>query len=153
MKKALTALVLLLALFATLGSADDSDDGGSSGSSDDSETTEAPAEDGATDSTDGADAGEADEVDDVVVTACGKDDVLPSAKATIEVTNNSSEASTYFIEIVFESADGATQIGTGVASISSLAPDQKKVEEVLSIEDPGDQEFTCTVSSVERLAA
>lgn len=146
MKKALSALMLVLALFATLGSADDSDTkSGSSGSSGDSETT-AP-DDGATD------AGQADEVDDVVVTACAKDETLPSAKATIEVTNNSSEASTYFIEIVFESADGSTQIGTGNAAIASLAPDQKKVEEVLSLEDPGDQEFTCTVSSVDRLAA
>ncbi|HEV7719689.1 MAG TPA: hypothetical protein VGO60_00305 [Iamia sp.] len=143
----MSALVLVLALFATVGSSDDSDSGskGSSGTTGDSETT--AAEDAATD------AGEADEVDDVVVTACAKDDVLPTAKATLEVTNNSSEPSTYFIEIVFESADGSTQIGTGNAAISTLAPDQKKVEEVRSLEDPGDQEFTCTVSSVERLAA
>lgn len=168
LKKALGVGVLALALVATMGSADDEDsgDGGgttttvsSSGGSEatdggEGEETTAPAEGGETTAPagDNGDAGEADEVDDVVITACAEGD-FGYASATIEVTNNSSEASNYLIEIAFESADGSTQIGTGYASVNSLAPGQKTTQEAGGLDEVSGQEFTCRVSSVERYAA
>lgn len=150
MKKLLSTLLLALALVATVGSASDEEDSGGS-----SPTTASSGDDATTTAgSDGAaDPGESDEVDDVVITACAKDDTLGFAEATVEVTNNSSKASSYMIEIAFESEDGSTQVGTGSAFVTGLAAGQKKVEEVTSFDEPGDQPFTCKVSSVERLAA
>lgn len=152
MKKLLSMLLLGLALVATVASA--SDDESSSGG-DSSPTTASSGDDATTTAGGGgaADPGEGDEVDDVVITACAKDDTLGFAEATVEVTNNSSKASSYMIEIAFESEDGSTQVGTGSAFVTGLAAGQKKVEEVTSFEEPGDQPFTCKVSSVDRLAA
>lgn len=158
-RKLIGAAVLVLALVATLGSADDEGGTGDAASSGDDTETTAASGDGSTGENGGdggqgaASAGEADEVDDVTISACGKDDVLGFAEATIEVLNDSSEPSNYIIEIVFESADGTRQIGTGTAFINGLSPNQSKTEEVNSLEEAGDEEITCRVSSVDRMAA
>lgn len=155
MKKLLSTLLLAVAVVATIGSASDEESSGggsetTAASGGDSETT---GEEGSETTAEGGATGEADEIDDVAISSCAKDETLGFAAATIDVTNNSSEPSSYSIEIVFESPDGATQIGTGSTFITSLAPDQTKTEEVTSFEDAGDQEFTCRVESVDRLAA
>lgn len=152
MKKVLSAAVLALALLATIGSSEE--DSGSNESTNTTAGSGAESSDAPTTAGSGQEEpGQTDEVDDVKITACAKDDTLGVAKATIEVTNNSSKASSYAIELAFETKDGATQIGTGSSFINSLNAGQKKTEEVTSFEEPGDQEFNCRVVSVERLAA
>jgi len=93
--------------------------------------------------------GEPDEVDDVVFVECTSDESA-SASATIEITNNSSRSSDYWIEVAFDSADGMTQIGTGRAFISALGPGQRRIEEISTFEEVVDQAFTCRLSSVDR---
>jgi len=158
MKKYLTAAVLAVALLATLGSASDEEggDGGSApttaGSSGGGETTAAP-EGGETPAPGGGDVGETDEVDDVTITACGEVDALGFISATIEVVNNSSQASNYLIEVAFENADGSSQLATGNAYITSLGPEQSKVEQVSALQEVMEPGVTCRLASVDRLAA
>ncbi len=99
-----------------------------------------------------ASAGENDEVDDVKIDTCGRDDTTNFGKAAITVTNNSSDPSSYAIEIKFESADGKTSHGTGSAFITQLNNGQTQMEEVLSFADFPDG-GVCTIADVERLAS
>lgn len=96
--------------------------------------------------------GASDEVDDVKLTKCFTDDMLGYPKATIKVTNNSSKASDYLIEVTFESKDGKTQFGTGNTIISNLKPGQTKTEDVMGL-DKGKGKMVCSVSSVDRMAS
>lgn len=150
MKKSMSALFLAVALVVTLGSADESSSEGSSPT-----TAASGGSDGGSDTTaaGGGEAGEGGEVDDVTITACGEVDAAGFTKATIDVVNNSSQPSNYLIEVVFESADGATQLATGNAYITSLGAGQTKTEEVSTLETIEEQGITCRLASVERLAA
>ncbi|MCB1041182.1 MAG: hypothetical protein KDA94_16855 [Acidimicrobiales bacterium] len=145
-RKILIVLVALTAVVAAAASGSESDGGGDSKGSD---TTAAAGDTTASDAGTKS-SGEASEVDDVKVNTCGKDDTLGFAQANITVTNNSSKASNYMIEITFTSKDGKTQIGTGNSFIQNLAPGQNKTEDVSSLDDAGDAEIVCTVSSVDR---
>lgn len=98
-------------------------------------------------------AGEAGEVDDVKLDSCGEKDALGFVQAGITVTNDSSEASDYLIEITFASKDGTIQIGTGNTIISNLANGQSKMETVSALEETDQTEIVCTVSSVDRYAS
>jgi hypothetical protein len=91
-------------------------------------------------------------VEDAKIVACAKD---PSgfASAKVQVINNSSKPSNYIITVAFESKDGSTQIGTGLASINSLQPKQKAVEEANSLKEAPAAGYTCKISDVTRLAA
>jgi hypothetical protein len=56
------------------------------------------------------------------------------------------------VEIVFESADGSTQIDTGMVAVNSLSPGQSATEEATGFsEASGD--FVCKVSDVTRYAS
>jgi hypothetical protein len=72
--------------------------------------------------------------------------------ATMDVTNQSSERSNYFIEVSFEAPDGS-QLATGNAVVNALEPDQSTTTEALSAtEGPTGGEFTCRVTDVERIS-
>jgi hypothetical protein len=131
----------------------------SSGGSDEDPPVAAGGEDTGGEDTGGEDTGvrsssgneENPPADDVSVTSCEADDVgFMVAKGT--VTNNSSEASDYIIEIAFESSDGATQYGTGSAFVSGLEPGQNTPLDANSLTEAGG-EFVCRITEVDRFAA
>lgn len=96
--------------------------------------------------------GSSDESDDVVISTCAADD-LGQLSAKLTVTNNSSKASDYFIEVVFESSDGSTQLDSTFASVTNLAPGQRTESEAISFEDAPSGSFTCRVVDVMRTAS
>lgn len=90
---------------------------------------------------------------DVELISCARDQYL-GRKANIKVTNHSSKPSNYIIEVVFESADGKEQLGTGSTFVNGLEPGQSKQDDVIAFDStdsstPG----KCRVSSVQRNAA
>jgi hypothetical protein len=99
----------------------------------------------------GADSDRSSEADDVSLTGC-KVDSIGWGEATIRVTNNSSKASNYIIELVFESSDGKTQYGTGMAAVNSLQPGQTANETVSSLSDAS-PDLKCRVQDVTRYAS
>lgn len=97
--------------------------------------------------------GARDASDDVDVVKCGREQYL-GPYADIAVTNNSSKASNYVIEIAFESPDKTRQLGTGAAFVSGLEPGQSKNEHVVSFDTSGGSgDFICRIASVQRNAA
>ena len=94
---------------------------------------------------------------DVAVASCAlSDNQFEGPQANLTVTNHSSKASNYIIEVVFETTDGGTQLDTGNATITNLAPNQTANEKAVSFK--GDlrktaAEFKCKVANVTRLAA
>ena len=105
------------------------------------------ANDAIDDSIDGDDP---DEIDDVEVTACARDEgSLNWGTATLDVTNDSSETSSYFIDITFESRNGERQFGTGHANVTSLQPGRTTSVEASSLAEVPNR-FKCTVTSVRR---
>jgi hypothetical protein len=94
---------------------------------------------------------EAEEARDVEVADCTTNDDGHMA-ATVRVTNQSSEASNYIIEVSFDAADGDEQLATAPATVTSLAPDQVTEVEATSGEPPPG-EFECRIGFVERFSA
>jgi hypothetical protein len=89
--------------------------------------------------------------DDVEIATCGSNE-LGWPEAQVKITNNSSKASNYIVEIVFESADGSTQIDTSMVAVNSLAPGQSATEDAVTFgEASGD--FVCKVADVTRYAS
>ena len=92
-----------------------------------------------------------DHAADIRITGCEPDEAGWAA-AEITITNNSSKASNYLVQVTFDTADHTTQIGTGYASVDNLAPGQKAVQTASALKDaqPG---YLCTVTDVTRYAA
>jgi len=88
---------------------------------------------------------------DVKITACVVDSALhwPSAKLTI--TNRSSKASNYMIELEFVDAKG-TRISEGIAATNNLAPGQAAKETAQGTADASGK-ITCKVTKVTRYAS
>ena len=92
--------------------------------------------------------------DDVSIGECGPATGTRFMRATVEVRNHSSEASSYLITVAFESEDGGRQLTTSTTGVDGLGPDQTTTSEANSFQEaPGGQEFSCRVSRVERFAA
>lgn len=92
--------------------------------------------------------------EDAAIATCERDAVLGFPKATVTITNRSSEASTYTIRVSFQSQDGATQHGEGFAAVSRLEPAQQTTQDALgATQIPADQTVACVLSSVQRTAA
>jgi hypothetical protein len=90
-----------------------------------------------------------DEADDIQGVDCGTSSAGFMA-AELEVTNDSSERSNYFIDVSFESSNG-DQIDTAFVNVSSLDPGQSTTIEATTLTEPtGD--FTCRVVEVERFS-
>ncbi|MGH9247536.1 MAG: hypothetical protein ACRD29_25125 [Acidimicrobiales bacterium] len=90
------------------------------------------------------------EADDVEVVECTTD-ASGFMAATVRVTNQSPERSSYFIDISFESEDGNEQTATAPLVVTSLAPGQATDEEVGSFTEAPD-DFVCAVGLVERVS-
>lgn len=88
--------------------------------------------------------------DDVTLDVCGSGEAN-FIEAGGLITNHSSKASTYFIEVEFVDASG-TRYGEGIASSSTVAPDQKVEWSASGLVEPR-PDTTCRVTSVERFAA
>lgn len=65
-----------------------------------------------------------DHPEDVQVTACERDPAIGWPKATVNVTNPTDKPASYAITVSFQSPDGATQHGEGIAAVVRLAPGQ-----------------------------
>ena len=120
--------VICGALLATLASAESADDS----SSDNTETTAAGAEptgDGS-DTTISQGLGSTDASADVSAPTIEKSGEEPFTitEAKVTITNNSAEASDYFITIAAESPDGATRYEETVVSVLALEPGQSTEE-------------------------
>lgn len=92
---------------------------------------------------------------DVVVSACGvADNQFEGAEATLTVTNSSSTSSSYIITVAFDSLDGTQQLDTGNATVETLGPNQSATTKAVSFKSEiRDQQFTCKVAEVNRLAS
>lgn len=88
---------------------------------------------------------------DVKITACAKDS-LGDISAKVLITNHSSKASNYLVTLAFDSPDGKTQLGTGLAAVNDLQPGQKSPQNVASFVTATGK-FVCRVSSVTRYAS
>ncbi|MEV7181625.1 FxLYD domain-containing protein [Kitasatospora sp. NPDC093679] len=74
-----------------------------------------------------APAGDGDKAKDVEITKCSVDPTLHWPSAELTITNHSSKASNYMVQVEF--LDGAgTRIGEGMAATNGLAPNQKSVQ-------------------------
>lgn len=93
----------------------------------------------------------ADETADVTISSCGTDSFgVGTLAAQLAVTNSSSKRSNYSVEVVFESADGATQYGSGLAFVENVEPNQSTTGEALSPDSVPAAEYKCRLSSVDR---
>ena len=92
------------------------------------------------------------EADNVEVTDCGTS-AAGFMVATLEVTNDSSEPSLYFIDVVFENAAGDQQFESTSISVNELGPGQTTTVEALTLTEPPGPGVRCRVADVERLAA
>lgn len=90
-----------------------------------------------------------DEADDVAGVSCSTNEA-GFMVAELRVTNDSSERSTYFIDVAFEAANG-DQIDTALASVSSLDPGQSTTVQAVTATQP-DGDFTCRAAEVERFS-
>ena len=90
--------------------------------------------------------------EDVAITACTPD-AAGFAAAKVVVTNHSSKASNYIINIVMESPDGKTQIGTGLVSVNGLAPGQASSPQDASSLQSVNGPYTCRVGDITRYAS
>jgi len=95
------------------------------------------------------------ESEDVELTDCGAGE-FGNLTATLEVTNNSSEPSTYLIEVVFENRNGTRQLDSGFASVNELRPGQSTEVEAVGLAVPPPSPppgMRCDVVDVQRLAS
>lgn len=87
--------------------------------------------------------------DDVTLDGCGPDE-LGWVTAHGTITNHSSKASTYFVNIEFVTSDG-TRYAEGIASSATVAPGQHVEWDASGLTDYRDG-TTCRVTSVDRFA-
>jgi len=91
--------------------------------------------------------------EDIAISTCTTDE-LGMMIAQIVVTNQSAKASTYAVELSFQSADGKQQYASGHAIITTLAAGQQRPEKVQTFtEPPSAGQFSCVVVSAQRTQA
>lgn len=130
---------------------------GSGGSSSDSDSTiPAVSAPGVTEpevsASDDGPTGLSQHAEDVSIMSCVRDSMIGWGAAKVHVTNGSGKPSNYMITVVFESADGSQQYGTGFAFVDTLSPGQSVVEEVSSLRE-APATVTCRLTQAERHAA
>lgn len=136
----LAAIVVLIAIIAS--------SGGGSDKAGDSKSSDSPS----TEDTIGTGLGSKDASADINSINCGTPDAIGMVYPSVNVTNNSSKASTYFITIVVESADGATKYDDTIVMITDLAPGQTMTEESIFTNDIPEGAI-CRVTEVQRTAS
>jgi len=136
----LAAIVVLIAIIAS--------SGGGSDNAGDSKSSDSPS----TEDTIGTGLGSKDASADINSINCGTPDAIGMVYPSVNVTNNSSKASSYFITIVVESADGATKYDDTIVMITDLAPGQTMTEESIFTNDIPEGAI-CRVTEVQRTAS
>lgn len=136
----LAAIFVLIAIIAS--------SGGGSDTADDSKSSDSPS----TEDTIGTGLGSKDASADINSINCGTPDAIGMVYPSVNVTNNSSKASSYFITIVVESADGATKYDDTIVMITDLAPGQTMTEESIFTNDIPEGAI-CRVTEVQRTAS
>lgn len=92
--------------------------------------------------------------EDVTVGTCVRDELTGWPKATLTIKNGSSKASSYSVTVSFQSPDGKTQFGEGLAGVTRLEPGQSTTQDAQGLaEVPAGAEFTCVVTSAKRTEA
>lgn len=88
---------------------------------------------------------------DIKLTSCAVDSTLDFPTAKVDITNHTSKASDYSIQVEFIDAKG-NRLAAGYALENALAPGQKSTQTAM-----GDNEvhgkFTCKVAKVDRYAS
>jgi hypothetical protein len=138
---ALAALVVIVIAVSTGG-----------GSKEETSNSDDSSSSGVTENTISTGLGSKDATDDVNSLDCGTPDSLGFINPTVNVTNNSSKSSTYFITVTAESADGATKYDDTVIMITSLAPGQTMTEEGMFLNDIPTG-AVCKITEVQRTAS
>jgi len=90
---------------------------------------------------------------DIVSLKCSEEDALGFRTPVVRVTNNSSKASDYFIDIVAESSDGSEQFDTTMATITNLSPGQSTNAEAIAMTKKIPAGAVCKIKSVQRTAS
>ncbi|MFD0260888.1 FxLYD domain-containing protein [Kitasatospora indigofera] len=96
-------------------------------------------------------AGDGDKLKDVEITGCVVDAVLHWPSAEVKITNHSSKASNYMVQIEFLDATG-TRIAEGLAATNGLAPGQASVQKAQGASEAKGK-VSCKVIDVTRYAA
>lgn len=141
-------VVAIVAVVASGGDSDEPNDSADQGSTGDVDTDDIDeiADTGSVG--DGDDSGGTEptgtDLDDFVSCAIAGDDTL-----VLEVVNNSSETSSYFITIVYRDDDG-TRLGDETQSVSDLRPGERTIEEAFSFDLQGTQ---CEAADVDRFSS
>jgi hypothetical protein len=149
---AAVAVVIVVAIVAVVVASDDDD--GDTATDDATEGTEAPSadEDDSADTEDSAGVeGESDEIDDVTVDTCRNDPAVDWAAASGTATNDSSETSSYAIELNIVDSSG-TIVGNATSFVENVPPGGDASWEALStvaLPEGG----SCVLTSVDRTAA
>lgn len=89
--------------------------------------------------------------DDVEIVGCSSNE-YGWPEAQVKITNNSSKASNYIVEVAFESEDGSTQIDTSMVAVNNLQPGQAATDEASSLNEVSGA-FVCKVTDVTRYAS
>lgn len=96
-------------------------------------------------------AGDGDKLKDVEITSCVVDAVLHWPSAELKITNHSSKASNYMVQVEFLDATG-TRIAEGLAATNGLAPGQASVQKAQGASEAKGK-VSCKVIDVTRYAA
>jgi hypothetical protein len=121
----------------------------------DADKADAPTDDAGTDTTISSGLGSQDATADVGAPILDAPDAIGVSYLHIPVTNNSSGRSDYFIEVAIESADGATQYETTLATLSGVEPGQAASAEGMVAwgSDPAPADATVRITTVQRMAS
>ncbi|MFE7772589.1 FxLYD domain-containing protein [Streptomyces sp. NPDC057445] len=90
-------------------------------------------------------------VEDVEITGCEVDDVTGWPSAELTITNKSSKASNYWVNVEFVTSTG-TRVEDGFAATSHLAPGQKAEKKVQALTKVPEN-VNCKVTKVTRFAS
>ena len=119
-----------------------------------SDTTQVADTTVAPEDTIGTGLGSKDASADIVSITCGvPDEYLKWSTPVVRVTNNSSKASDYMIEISAESADGSELFDSSTAVITALAPGQSTNAEAMPFTKELPTGAICKVKTVSRTAS
>ena len=121
----------------------------------DADKADAPAADASSDTTISSGLGSQDATADVGTPILDAPDAIGVSYLHIPVTNNSSGRSDYFVEVAIESADGATQYQTTIATLSGVEAGQDASAEGMVAwgSDPAPADATVRVTTVQRTAS
>jgi hypothetical protein len=98
-----------------------------------------------------APAGDSDKLKDVEISGCTVDNILNMPSADLKITNHSSKASNYMVQVEFLDTAG-TRIAEGIAATNGLAPGQSSVQKAQGTAQVKGK-VSCKVIDVTRYAA